>query len=95
MIEANPIPFEEEFPEAGEVLAQLCNNKEARRQYIAKCEATVPKSERFFQVNMSHYLHSIFHGGGGTFKREGSKPKRNEPCTCGSGKKFKKCCINA
>ena len=22
------------------------------------------------------------------------KPKRNEPCICGSGKKFKKCCIN-
>lgn len=21
-------------------------------------------------------------------------PNRNEPCTCGSGKKFKKCCIN-
>ena len=21
-------------------------------------------------------------------------PGRNEPCTCGSGKKFKKCCIN-
>lgn len=20
-------------------------------------------------------------------------PKRNEPCTCGSGKKFKKCCM--
>lgn len=22
------------------------------------------------------------------------KPKRNEPCICGSNKKFKKCCIN-
>lgn len=22
------------------------------------------------------------------------KPGRNEPCLCGSGKKFKKCCIN-
>ena len=22
------------------------------------------------------------------------KPKRNEPCVCGSGKKFKKCCLN-
>ncbi len=22
------------------------------------------------------------------------KPKRNEPCLCGSGKKFKQCCIN-
>lgn len=22
------------------------------------------------------------------------KPKRNNPCICSSGKKFKKCCIN-
>ncbi len=22
------------------------------------------------------------------------KPKRNDPCPCGSGKKFKQCCIN-
>ena len=25
-------------------------------------------------------------------KREGPKPKRNNPCACGSGKKFKQCC---
>jgi SEC-C motif-containing protein len=24
--------------------------------------------------------------------REGPKVGRNDPCTCGSGKKFKKCC---
>ncbi|MEZ8826427.1 SEC-C metal-binding domain-containing protein [Vibrio amylolyticus] len=23
------------------------------------------------------------------------KPKRNEPCACGSGKKYKKCCMPA
>jgi uncharacterized protein len=27
-----------------------------------------------------------------TFRREGPKPGRNDPCPCGSGKKFKKCC---
>jgi uncharacterized protein YecA (UPF0149 family) len=27
-----------------------------------------------------------------TFKREGRKVGRNEPCPCGSGKKYKKCC---
>ncbi len=27
-----------------------------------------------------------------TVKREGRKVGRNEPCPCGSGKKFKKCC---
>lgn len=29
-----------------------------------------------------------------TFQREQPKPGRNDPCSCGSGKKFKKCCGN-
>ena len=28
----------------------------------------------------------------GTYKREGKKIGRNDPCPCGSGKKYKKCC---
>ena len=28
------------------------------------------------------------------FIREGKKLSRNEPCLCGSGKKYKKCCLN-
>jgi len=27
-----------------------------------------------------------------TVKHEGSKTGRNDPCPCGSGKKYKKCC---
>jgi uncharacterized protein len=27
-----------------------------------------------------------------TFRRAGAKPGRNDPCACGSGKKFKACC---
>ncbi len=30
-----------------------------------------------------------------TFRREGPKPGRNDPCPCGSGKKYKKCCGTA
>jgi len=29
------------------------------------------------------------------YRRERPKVHRNEPCKCGSGKKFKKCCINS
>ena len=29
---------------------------------------------------------------GSTYRREAPKVGRNEPCPCGSGKKFKKCC---
>ncbi len=28
-------------------------------------------------------------------KRKRGKPGRNEPCPCGSGKKYKKCCLNS
>ena len=28
----------------------------------------------------------------GTYRREEPKTGRNDPCPCGSGKKFKKCC---
>ena len=28
-----------------------------------------------------------------TFRREAEKVGRNDPCPCGSGKKYKKCCL--
>lgn len=37
-----------------------------------------------------HYK-SFHHGG--TYKKSTRKIGRNESCLCGSGKKFKKCCI--
>ena len=30
----------------------------------------------------------------GTYIREEKKIGRNDPCPCGSGKKYKKCCMN-
>lgn len=35
---------------------------------------------------------SDLYGAPATFEREGSKIGRNDPCPCGSGKKYKKCC---
>ena len=32
-------------------------------------------------------------GGAGGWMRDGPKVGRNDPCTCGSGKKYKKCCL--
>lgn len=31
----------------------------------------------------------------GTYRRQSPKVGRNDPCPCGSGQKFKKCCGNA
>ena len=36
---------------------------------------------------------SLF-GGGETYTREEAKISRNSPCLCGSGKKYKRCCLN-
>jgi hypothetical protein len=33
-------------------------------------------------------------GKGQTIKSAGSRIGRNDPCPCGSGKKYKKCCLN-
>jgi hypothetical protein len=40
------------------------------------------------------YKHYGFHGHHITYKRESPKIHRNEKCSCGSGKKYKNCCIN-
>ena len=33
-------------------------------------------------------------GKGVTVRREGKKVGRNDPCPCGSGKKYKRCCLS-
>ncbi|MCB0836574.1 MAG: DUF1186 domain-containing protein [Bacteroidetes bacterium] len=37
---------------------------------------------------------SFIHKGGTNYRREGKKIGRNDPCPCGSGRKYKKCCMN-
>ncbi len=43
-----------------------------------------------------HYHgHGHHHGAPGvTIVRDGPKIGRNDPCLCGSGKKYKKCCLD-
>jgi hypothetical protein len=50
-------------------------------------------SENFKPKNPAPPKNFIYDGGG-TFQREGRKIGRNDPCPCGSGKKYKKCCMN-
>src|SRR5579871_4144023 len=40
-----------------------------------------------------HPGHALVHGGTPTLVREEPRIGRNEPCPCGSGKKYKKCCL--
>ena len=60
------------------------NLQEARRYYqLASAQGNAEASELLKQVDA---------GSGRVFRANGQKAKPNDPCPCGSGKKFKKCC---
>lgn len=87
MSEAIPIRFEDEFPEAARILQLICGSRELRKA-VRLIESRYPSSERFFRA-----LWGIFGFGGGPITREAPKISRNALCSCGSGKKYKKCCL--
>ena len=72
-----PIPFEEQFPEAGVVMEDLMQTKKGRQQlqFVMNCPPE-------YQGPLTP-----------TIERETPKVGRNDPCPCGSGNKYKKCCL--
>jgi uncharacterized protein len=65
---------------------------ERREQLIVGMAASVPAIYRYFAAERKldgQKLSSVR-----TFRRDTPKVGRNEPCPCGSGKKFKHCCAN-
>ncbi len=66
---------------------------DARKDDAASATGPVTSSETTYEQKVA--------GGGDSapakplpYKREGVKVGRNDPCPCGSGKKYKKCCMN-
>ncbi len=76
----------DELTEAEEKLTQSPAQREALTAQLA---ASVAAIYRFWLPLRREQHESLL---ASTFRREGPKPGRNDPCTCGSGKKFKKCC---
>lgn len=62
-------------------------DNEQRDLLIVGAAAGVMRLHRYFLKQRSSYLTRTR-----TVQRKGPKTGRNEPCPCGSGKKFKKCC---
>ncbi len=60
---------------------------ERREELVVGAAAGVMRMHRFFLKQRNLYTPPA-----GTFTHQGGKVGRNEPCTCGSGKKFKQCC---
>jgi uncharacterized protein len=66
-------------------------SSERREQLIVGVAASVPAIYRYFAAELeTQKLSSVR-----TFRRDAPKVGRNEPCPCGSGKKFKQCCARA
>ena len=91
-----PIPYEQEYPEEAKILMQLCQNKKFRLT-VQDIEAGMPQEDRFYQYvnHLKTYLNNLIHGGGdkNPYVRSSKKIGRNDPCPCGSNKKYKKCCM--
>lgn len=91
-----PTRFEDEFPEEAETLMQICHDRGEDRKAGVKnkplyLDAPTP-------IVMEYKLHNYHqdrptYSAVTTVKRSDPKVGRNDPCPCGSGKKFKKCCI--
>ena len=64
-------------------------------EFIARCEVNGTASQLHEISDFIHDGERWLYVDGGTqqpLRRESPKVGRNEPCPCGSGKKYKKCC---
>jgi len=82
--------FEEEYPEEATILFKLCANKELRMA-VQEMESRFPAEEKIYP-HITRWQNP-FHTSTSPMKRAVDKIGRNDPCPCGSGKKYKKCCM--
>ncbi len=91
--EAAPLPFRPAEEEEDEEAAELAGVVEAQR---AATQASIQDFTRNVQRKKERELAEIQFAGAGAVAAQpvvkGKKVGRNEPCPCGSGKKYKKCC---
>jgi len=74
--QSDPLPLEQTDPELAEHIRLIAN----RQHPVVKTLVVEDRAMLF-----------VKHDGSRVIKRR-QMPGRNDPCRCGSGKKFKKCC---
>lgn len=81
------------------ILEESGNNKRATQEAYEAIPAAVASLHAYFQPQREQAVHAQAVLAGASvpgamppFRREEEKIGRNDPCPCGSGKKFKKCC---
>lgn len=62
----------------------LVDDPVKRHKLAVEMEAAIPHIHRFWQPHRKSAVQQV--------KHDAPKTGRNDPCPCGSGKKFKKCC---
>ena len=67
-----------------------------RREFLVGAVLGIKEIYEAFSEQQSTGITSRYRSNSqqGSFEREAPKVGRNDPCPCGSGKKFKKCCAN-
>ncbi len=90
LVEANPIDTMEE-----DTQVNLIYDKEKLYKNMVDAKADwlyeLPQWEQIFDAEKRKELY-LEQKKSGTIRREGKKIGRNDPCPCGSGKKYKQCC---
>ncbi|HYY24468.1 MAG TPA: SEC-C metal-binding domain-containing protein, partial [Candidatus Udaeobacter sp.] len=81
--------FEEMIHRVQEDVVQKLFTVEVARETVAQeLEVQQPRPQRMM---LSHGTENVEARRAGPTKREGEKVGRNDPCPCGSGKKYKRC----
>jgi preprotein translocase subunit SecA len=81
--------FEEMIHRVQEDVVQKLFTVEVARETVAQeLEVQQPRPQRMV---LSHGAENVEARRAGPMKREGEKVGRNDPCPCGSGKKYKRC----
>jgi len=79
-----------------ELIVRLQNGFPTTEREAAAFDAQKEKNDKLYEAHVRAMLSNRSHGIGDKLdqlsKKETKKVGRNEPCPCGSGKKFKKCC---
>ncbi len=72
----------QEIEEIQEIVEEPQHEKITLRQQVTPEMLSTRRVRKMFGIHLTPY------------RREYPKIGRNEPCPCGSGQKYKKCCLN-
>ena len=82
------------YEEAKKIAKELKRELNGKDPYISSLYVELRNMEKEEDSKEADWLDTLFapEGNVETYRRESAKIGRNDPCPCGSGKKYKKCC---